>query len=162
MDLSPAKGLKEPVAAKASRPSLPFGKTHTSPCDISSTYRNDCQFVCGMDFGNFPGRPEDGLLPVERKLPLISEGAMRLGEDAERLCPGLAVHNIRGIGNWLRHRYDRVDVERCGTRSSTISALRSGVLRALTAAPANPRVGARLKPTRVPEPIPHPGATPLD
>jgi uncharacterized protein with HEPN domain len=32
---------------------------------------------------------------VERKLLLISEAAIRLGEDAERLCPGLPWNNIR-------------------------------------------------------------------
>lgn len=32
-------------------------------------------------------------------------------DDAERLCPGLPWRNIRGIGNCLRHRYERVDVE---------------------------------------------------
>ena len=41
----------------------------------------------------------------------ISEAAVRLGEQAERLCPGLRWRDIRGIGNWLRHQYDRVDIE---------------------------------------------------
>ncbi len=48
---------------------------------------------------------------VERKLQVISEAAIRLGDQAEVLCPGLPWRNIRGIGNWLRHQYDRVDVE---------------------------------------------------
>jgi uncharacterized protein with HEPN domain len=42
---------------------------------------------------------------------VISEAAIRLGDQAEVLCPGLPWRNIRGIGNWLRHQYDRVDVE---------------------------------------------------
>ncbi len=46
---------------------------------------------------------------VEGKRLFISEAAMRLGKHRGRLCPGLPWHNIRGIGNWLRHRYDRVD-----------------------------------------------------
>jgi uncharacterized protein with HEPN domain len=48
---------------------------------------------------------------VERALQIISEAAIRLGAAAELLCPGLPWHNIRGIGNWLRHQYDRVDVD---------------------------------------------------
>jgi uncharacterized protein with HEPN domain len=48
---------------------------------------------------------------VERKLQLISEAAIRLAEDAERLCPGMQWRNIRGLGNWLRHQYDRIDLE---------------------------------------------------
>jgi uncharacterized protein with HEPN domain len=39
---------------------------------------------------------------VERKLLVISEAAIRLKEDASRLCPGLPWPEIRGIGNWLR------------------------------------------------------------
>jgi uncharacterized protein with HEPN domain len=48
---------------------------------------------------------------VERKHLLMGEAAVRLGDDADRLRPGLPWHNICGIGNWLRHRYDRVDIE---------------------------------------------------
>ena len=48
---------------------------------------------------------------VERKLLVISEAAIRLKDDAVRLCPGASWPEIRGIGNWLRHQYDRVDLE---------------------------------------------------
>jgi len=65
---------------------------------------------------------------------------MRLGEDAERVCPGLPWRNIRGIGYWLRHRYDRVDVETVwNTVADDLPPLRSGVLRALTPPPADPK-----------------------
>lgn len=47
---------------------------------------------------------------VERKLQIISKAAIRLGEDAERLCPGLPWRDIRGIGNQLRHAYERIDL----------------------------------------------------
>ena len=50
------------------------------------------------------------MLPCrERKLLVLSEAARRLGDDAEKLRPGIPWNNIRGIGNWLRHQYDRVD-----------------------------------------------------
>jgi uncharacterized protein with HEPN domain len=48
---------------------------------------------------------------VERKLQVVSEAAIRLGDQAEVLCPGLPWRNIRGIGNWLRHQYHQVDVD---------------------------------------------------
>jgi uncharacterized protein with HEPN domain len=79
------------------------------------------------------GKTRKTVAAVERKLLLISEAAIRLGEDAERLCPGLPWHDIRGIGNWLRHRYDKVVVE---TVRDDLPPRRSGVLRALTPSPS--------------------------
>jgi uncharacterized protein with HEPN domain len=100
------------------------------------------RFVRDMDFDAFREDPKT-IAAVERKLLLISEAAVRLGEDAERLCPGLPWHNIRGLGNWLRHRYDRVDVETVwNTVIDDLPPLRSGVLRALTPPPANPKGSA--------------------
>ena len=46
---------------------------------------------------------------VERMMQIISEAAVRLGEDAERLYPDQPGRNIRGLGNWVRHQYDSVD-----------------------------------------------------
>jgi uncharacterized protein with HEPN domain len=34
-----------------------------------------------------------------------------LNAAAEALCPGVPWRDIRGIGNWLRHGYNRVDPE---------------------------------------------------
>jgi uncharacterized protein with HEPN domain len=48
---------------------------------------------------------------VERKMLIISEAAIRLKDVAERLCPDVPWRDIRGIGNWLRHQYDSVEVE---------------------------------------------------
>ena len=68
------------------------------------------EFTRGMTFESFR---EDAktVAAVERKLLSISEAAVRLGERAPELCPELPWRNIRGIGNWLRHQYDRVDIE---------------------------------------------------
>jgi len=47
--------------------------------------------------------------------------------------------DIRGIGNWLRPRYDRVDVETVwNTVIDDLPPLRSAVQSALTPPPANP------------------------
>jgi uncharacterized protein with HEPN domain len=62
-----------------------------------------------MDLESFRKDPRT-IAAVERKLALISEAAVRVGDQALILCPGLPWHNIRGLGNWLRHQYDRVDV----------------------------------------------------
>jgi len=48
---------------------------------------------------------------VERELLIISEAAIRLGDAAETLCPGQPWHDIRGIGNKLRHEYDGINIE---------------------------------------------------
>ena len=90
------------------------------------------QFVDRMDLEEFREDPRT-VAAVERKLLLISEAAIRLGADAERSCPGLPWNNIRGIGNWLRHRYDKVDVETvCNRVIDDLPQLRSAVLRALS------------------------------
>jgi uncharacterized protein with HEPN domain len=63
--------------------------------------RNIEEFTSGMDFEAFRSNPM-AVAAVERKLQIISEAAIRLGADAERLCPGLPWRDIRGIGNQLR------------------------------------------------------------
>lgn len=69
---------------------------------------------------------------VERKLQKISEAAVRLGDDAEKLCPEPPWRDIRGIGNWLRHQYDKVDVETVwNTVQNDLPPLKASILRAL-------------------------------
>jgi uncharacterized protein with HEPN domain len=63
-----------------------------------------------MELETFRADPKT-VAAVERKLLVISEAAIRLGEQAENLCPGPPWRDIRGIGNWLRHQYDAVDIE---------------------------------------------------
>ena len=121
---------------------MPFREPALSLRDILDGIDMIVQFVRGMDLEAFREDPKT-VAAVERKLLLVSEAAIRLGEDAERLCPGLPWHNIRGIGNWLRHRYDRVDVETVwNTVIDDLPPLRSGVLRALTPPPAYPKGSA--------------------
>ena len=47
---------------------------------------------------------------MERKPQIISEAAIRLGASAESRCPGAPWRDIRGMGNWLRHQYDRIEL----------------------------------------------------
>ncbi len=48
---------------------------------------------------------------VERCIERICEAAYRLGEHAEQLMPTQPWRDIRGMGNRLRHAYDRMDVD---------------------------------------------------
>lgn len=48
---------------------------------------------------------------VERCIERVCEAAIRLGERAEELTPGQPWGDIRGMGNRLRHAYDRVNVD---------------------------------------------------
>lgn len=67
-------------------------------------------YLTGMDQQTFErdGRTRDA---VERCLERICEAAHRLGEHAMGLMPGQPWGDIRGMGNRLRHAYDRVDLE---------------------------------------------------
>ena len=47
---------------------------------------------------------------VERCIERVCEAAYRLGQRAEELMPGQPWGDIRGMGNRLRHAYDRLDV----------------------------------------------------
>jgi uncharacterized protein with HEPN domain len=46
---------------------------------------------------------------VERQLQILTEAAIRLGADADILCPGIDWRGFRGMGNILRHGYHIVD-----------------------------------------------------
>jgi uncharacterized protein with HEPN domain len=46
---------------------------------------------------------------VERQMQIITEGADRLGDEADMLCPGPNWKGLRGMGNLLRHAYHRID-----------------------------------------------------
>ena len=111
---------------------MPFRDPTLSLRDISEAISMIERFTLGM---NFDAYREDlkTMAAVERKLLLISEAAVRLGEEGPALCPGLPWENIRGIGNWLRHQYDRVDVETVyRTVREDLPALKAGVQRALS------------------------------
>ena len=84
-------------------------------------------FTQRMDFETFRQDPKT-VAAVERKLQVISEAAIRLGEAAERLCPGPPWRNVRGLGNWLRHQYDRIDLASIwGTVTEDLPVLESAV-----------------------------------
>lgn len=89
------------------------------------------RFTQGMDFSAFREDPKT-VSAVERKLQIISEAAIRLGPDVEAEIPGVSWRDVRGIGNWLRHQYDRVELPVIWkTVTDDLPQLRAAVLRAL-------------------------------
>lgn len=48
---------------------------------------------------------------IERCLERICEAAVRLGGTAVELMPHQPWADIRGLGNWLRHAYDRISFD---------------------------------------------------
>ena len=96
------------------------------------------QFTSGMDFESFRSDPM-AVSAVERKLQIVSEAATRLGSEAERLCPDQPWRDIRGIGNQLRHAYERIDLETIwGAVTDDLPSLKAA-LHALTPPPVDPK-----------------------
>ena len=62
----------------------------------------------GRDAFENDGRTRDA---VERCLERICEAAFRLGDAAAVLMPNQPWHDIRGMGNWFRHAYDRIEFD---------------------------------------------------
>jgi uncharacterized protein with HEPN domain len=110
---------------------LPFREPALSLRDIADAIVAIKEFIKGLDEETFL---EDAktVAAVERKLQVISEAAIRLGDEAEILCPGLPWRDVRGIGNWLRHQYDHVDMDSIWrTVTHDLPPLESAVLQAL-------------------------------
>jgi uncharacterized protein with HEPN domain len=81
-----------------------------SVADIIENAERVESYLAGMARPAFErdGRTRDA---VERCLERICEAAHRLGKGADDLMPGQPWGDIRGMGNRLRHAYDRVDLE---------------------------------------------------
>jgi uncharacterized protein with HEPN domain len=99
--------------------------------DILENIRRIESYVSGLSKARFErdGRTRDA---VERCLERICEAATRLGDDAAELVPGQPWPDIRGMGNRLRHAYDRVDQDTIwNTIQSDLPGLRGAVEAAL-------------------------------
>jgi uncharacterized protein with HEPN domain len=92
-----------------------------------------------MDFEAFRSNPM-AVAAVERKLQIISEAAIRLADEGERRCPDIPGRDIRGIGNQLRHAYERIDLSSIwNTVMDDLPALKAAVEDAVKAPPSNPK-----------------------
>jgi uncharacterized protein with HEPN domain len=89
-------------------------------------------YVAGMDFAVFAadGRTVDA---VERCLQRITEAVIKIGPQRMALIsPTLPVDSVRGLGNALRHDYDRVDLRTIYTTlTDSLPLLRSDCVVAL-------------------------------
>lgn len=71
---------------------------------------------------------------VERELQILSEAAYRLGDRAAVLCPTIDWRGVQGLGNFLRHEYNKVEDETIWEISHTkLPELREAVLAAVRA-----------------------------
>ena len=110
---------------------MPFSDPYHYLAEIYESIVAIESFVEGMTFREFCAE-EKTVAAVERKLSVISEAAVRLGEAGPRLCPDIPWRDVRGIGNWLRHQYDRVDRETIWTTvERDLPAMKSFIFRAL-------------------------------
>jgi uncharacterized protein with HEPN domain len=100
--------------------------------DILESINNIDAFLKGMDFTAYQADLKTRSA-VERQLQIITEAAIRLGDEAETLCPGPDWKGYRGMGNFLRHEYHKVDDKIVwDTVKDELPPLKSAVLRALT------------------------------
>jgi uncharacterized protein with HEPN domain len=112
---------------------LPFRSAQTSLRDILESIALIDAFVANMDFHAYLGDAKTRSA-VERQLQIISEAAVRLGEEAELRCPGPDWKGLRGMGNVPRHQYHRVDDQIVwDTVKDELPGLREAVTKALRA-----------------------------
>ena len=84
--------------------------TAESLVDIIENAERIESYLTGMDRDTFAA---NGLVrdAVERCLERVCEAAHRLGEHAAELMPDQPWSDIRGMGNRLRHAYDRISLD---------------------------------------------------
>jgi uncharacterized protein with HEPN domain len=109
--------------------------------DILENLERIQSYVAGLDREAFRG---DTLRrdAVERCLERVCEAAFRLGDKAPALAPNQPWGDIRGLGNRLRHAYDRIDLEILwNTIRDRLPSLRADAERALVDLKAKPDQG---------------------
>lgn len=81
-----------------------------SLADIIENAERIAGYIVGLDRDEFA---RNGLVrdALERCLGRLCEAAHRLGGHATELMPGQPWGDIRGMGNRLRHAYDRIDLD---------------------------------------------------
>ena len=81
-----------------------------SLADIIENAERIEQYLAGVDLVTFAS---NDLLrdAVERCIERVCEAAHRLGERAAELMPNQPWGDIRGMGNRLRHAYDRINLD---------------------------------------------------
>ena len=83
---------------------MPSSNPHLTLGDIVENIDRILQYTGAMDEAAY-SNDQKTIDATERCLTRISEAAVKLGEPAETLAPGLPWSDIRGLGNHLRHGY---------------------------------------------------------
>jgi uncharacterized protein with HEPN domain len=110
---------------------VPFRNAQTHLEDILKSIDHIGEFLPGTDFTAYR-EDRKTRSAVERELQIITEAAIRLGDEAEMLCPGPDWKGFRGMGNILRHVYHRVDDEIVwNTVKEELPPMRAAVSKAL-------------------------------
>lgn len=89
---------------------MPSNKPSIRFSDIVEQIGNIESFVEGMDKASLHNNVM-ARFAVERAISIISEAAVKLGDQASVYAPDIAWHDIRGIGNVIRHAYDMVSID---------------------------------------------------
>jgi uncharacterized protein with HEPN domain len=111
---------------------LPFRDAKLHLRDIVESIDNIASFVKDMGLEAYRNDLKTKSA-VERQLQIIAEAAIRLGEEAETICPGPDWRGVRGMGNFLRHEYHKVDDKIVwDTVKDELPKLRSYAVAALT------------------------------
>lgn len=87
---------------------MPFRDARTHLRDILESINLIEAFLKDMDFEIYQTDLKTKSA-VERQMQIITEAAIRIGDNGEALCAGLDWKGFRGMGNILRHEYHRVD-----------------------------------------------------
>lgn len=89
---------------------MPFRSARNHLEDILQSIDHIDEFLAELGFEGYQG-DRKARSAVERELQVITEAAIRLGDEAETLCPGPDWKGFRGMGNILRHQYHQVNDE---------------------------------------------------
>ncbi len=115
---------------------MSFKNPFQSLRDIVDAITSIEEFTSGMDFAGFQSDAKT-VAAVERKLLVISEAAIRLGDQGPARCPDQPWPKIRGTGNWIRHQYERINLEDVWrTVTDDLPPLKASTERALASLPA--------------------------
>jgi uncharacterized protein with HEPN domain len=110
---------------------LPFRDSGTHLRDIVEAIDRIHSFLDAMTFESYQADLKTKAA-VERMMQIITEAAVRLGEDAPLLCPNLDWEGFRGMGNILRHAYHRIDDKvMWDTIKEELPPMREAVMKAL-------------------------------
>jgi uncharacterized protein with HEPN domain len=80
----------------------------TTLSQMLQAIRDVRSFTEGIAYADFQADAKTRLA-VERCVEIIAEAARRLPDAVQTACPDIPWEDIKGIGNILRHGYDKVD-----------------------------------------------------